>query len=110
MESSEFIRRADACLGQVTDWLEDFDPDELDFDPADGVVTLEFADGKKFVLNRQSATSQMWFAAGARAWHYDWDGGREAWIDDKEGVDLLRRLEEVVSAKLGREVKISDAR
>ena len=106
MESSEFSKRADACLDQVTDWLEDFDPDELDFAPADGVVTLEFADGMKFVLNRQSAANQMWFAAGARAWHYDWHGEREAWIDDKEGVDLLRRLEEVVSQKLGRAVKI----
>jgi frataxin-like iron-binding protein CyaY len=48
----------------------------------------------------------MWFAAGARAWHFDWDEARQSWIDDKEGVELFARITEVVSAKIGREVRI----
>lgn len=106
MDKPRFEKLADDCLEQVAAWLEEFDPDELDFTPSDGVVTLEFADGTRFVLNRQTAAYQMWFAAGARAWHFDWDEAREAWIDDKEGADLLRRIEEVVSKKLGRAVAI----
>lgn len=104
MDKPRFEKLADDCLEQVAAWLEDFDPDELDFTPADGVITLEFADGARFVLNRQTAACQMWFAAGARAWHFDWKEERAAWIDDKEGADLLRRIEEVVSEKLGRAV------
>jgi CyaY protein len=106
MDRSEFLRRVDECLERVADWLEPFDPDEIDFACPDGVVTLEFADGTKYVLNRQIATNQMWFAAGVRAWHYDWDEGTETWRCDKDGHELLERISEVVTEKLGREVRI----
>lgn len=105
MEKSEFLKIADECLERVVVWLEDFDPDEVDFGTSDGVVTIEFPDGTKYVLNRQTAADQMWFAAGARAWHYDRDEqGR--WLCDKDGHELFGRISEVVSEKLGRPVKI----
>lgn len=105
MQHTDFLQRADACLARVEDWLEDFDPDELDFEPADGVVKLIFADGTVFVLNRQTAADQMWLAAGARAWHYDYDHASGTWLDDKEGGELFARIGETVSKKLGREVR-----
>jgi CyaY protein len=104
METQEFQKRAGECLDRVADWLESFDPDELDYATMDGVVTLVFSDGRRFVLNRQTAAHQIWFAAGARAWHFNYDTGREAWIDDKEGVELFARISLVVSEKLGRKV------
>lgn len=104
MQREQYLQLADRCLEEVAGWLEDFDPDELDFATADGVVTLQFADGARYVLNRQSAASQMWFAAGARAWHYGWDGSR--WVDDRDGHPLKQRIGEVVSRKLGREVRL----
>ena len=60
MDAREFQKRADECLAHVSRWLEDFDPDEVDYTTTDGVVTLSFADGARFVLNRQSAVNQMW--------------------------------------------------
>lgn len=106
METPTFIKLADECLERVSTWLESFDPDELDFEPSDGVVTLEFSDGKKYVLNRQTAASQMWFAAGARAWHFDWDAEREVWTSDKDGAEIFARIAESVTEKLGRNVRI----
>ncbi len=105
MDKTLFVRLADACLERVADWLEEFDPDELDFSTSDGVVALEFADGVRFILNRQAAATQMWFAAGDRAWHYDWSAEREAWLDDRDGHELLENVARNVSAKLGRLVK-----
>jgi CyaY protein len=106
MERERYLKLADECLAEVADWLEDFDPDELDFSVSDGVVTLVFADGARYVLNRQSAASQMWFAAGARAWHYDWDAEGSRWIDDRDSHPLKDRIAEVVSKKLGRTVTL----
>lgn len=105
MENKEYDQRADACLDRVAGWLEGFDPDELDFSTADGVVTLEFADGQRFVLNRQGAAHQMWFAAVANAWHYNWDEARQAWLDDRDGHELFANLTDAVSKKLGRPVE-----
>ncbi len=104
MDRQDFHLRADACLARVEQWLEDFDPDELDFTSADGVVKLEFATGQTFVLNRQTAAHQMWFAAGASAWHYDWDAASESWLCDKDGHELLARIGESTSGTLGRTV------
>lgn len=106
MDAQEYLKRADACLDRVAGWLEDFDPDEVDYSTTDGVVTLEFADGQRFVLNRQAGANQMWFAAGARAWHYDWDDGSSSWKDDRDGHDLFARVGEAVSEKLGRTVAL----
>ena len=107
MDRSEFLKLADTCLEHITSWLEAFDPDEVDFTAADGVLKIEFPDGVTYVLNRQTAADQMWLAAGARAWHFDWSGA--AWVDDRDGEELDARLAEVMSAKLGRAVSPTDA-
>ena len=105
MEKQEFMRLADECMERVCSWLESFDPDEIDFATADGVVTIEFPDGVRYVLNRQTAAHQMWLAAGVRAWHYDRNDAGE-WRSDKDGHELYERISAVVSEKLGREVRV----
>ena len=105
MEKKEFLALADDCLEGVATWLEGFDPDEVDFSTADGVVTIEFPGGDRFVLNRQAAADQMWFAAGVRAWHYDRDAESGHWICDKDGHELYARIGEVISERIGRTVR-----
>jgi iron-sulfur cluster assembly protein CyaY len=104
MTSQEYMHLADECLSRVERWLEVFDPDEVDYSTTDGMVSIEFPDRQRYVLNRQSGNHQMWFAAGVSAWHYTWDAGRAAWLDDKDGHDLYDRVAQAVSEKLGREV------
>ena len=104
LDDASFRRLSDECLAAHARWAADFDPDELDYAESDGVLTLEFADGARFVLNRQAGSRQMWFAAAARAWHYDWNAERGAWLDDKDGHELFARVAEVVGTKVGRKV------
>jgi len=104
MDKQLYIRRVDACLERVASWLEGFDPDEVDFRTTDGVVRLEFPDGTGFVLNRQAGSNQVWYAAGARAWHYDWSEAKSAWVDDRDGHDLFENVARTISEKLGRQV------
>ncbi|HZC45973.1 MAG TPA: iron donor protein CyaY [Candidatus Acidoferrum sp.] len=72
MDDNEFRERSDTALSKVAKWLEDLDPDEVDYTTADGVVTIEFAGGAKFILSRQSQMKQMWLAAGSHGFHYNW--------------------------------------
>jgi len=99
MDEQAYRRAADTCLERVARWLGDLE--EIDLMPGDGLVTLEFDDGTRFVLNRQAAAHQMWLAAGARAWHYAWSDERRTWVDDRDGHDLYGRIAEVVGDKLG---------
>jgi CyaY protein len=104
MDDKEYHALVDACLASVADWLEPFDPDQLDYLTSDGVISFVFADKTRYVLNRQGAVKQMWYAAGARAWHYNWDAQRKAWVDDRDAHTLLSNLAETVGKKLGRAV------
>lgn len=106
MERSQFLALADEAIRRVEDWLEDFDPDEVDFAGADGVIKIQIAGGPTYVLNRQTATNQMWYAAGARAWHYDRDEARSEWRCDKDDHELFARIAETVSGSIGREVSL----
>lgn len=106
MDRSNFLRLADEAIVRVEDWLEDFDPDEVDFSSADGVIKIQFASGPTFVLNRQTATNQMWYAAGVRAWHYDRDETKGAWLCDKDDHELFERIGTTVSEQLGRSVVV----
>ena len=104
MDDNEFRERSDVALTKVAKWLEDFDPDEVDYTTADGVVTIEFAAGAKFILSRQSQMKQMWLAAGSHGFHYSWDPASNLWIDDKDGHEMFPRLAETVSKQLGHPV------
>ena len=102
LDDATFRRLSDECLAEHARWAAEFDADELDYAETDGVLTLEFGDGTRFVLNRQAGNRQMWYAAGARAWHYDWNPARRAWLDDRDGHDLGPNLRRTVAEKLGR--------
>jgi CyaY protein len=106
MDDAEFRELSDACLDKVAKWLEDLDPDEVDYSRADGVVNIEFADGAKFVLSRQAQMKQMWLAAGSHGYHYNWDAAGATWLDDKDGHDLFKGLANVISEQLGHPVEL----
>jgi len=103
MDAAEYHRRIDATLGRVVRVLQGLD--DIDYTASDGLVTFEFEDGTRWVLNRQSGNHQLWLAAGARAWHYGWNAERGTWCDDRDGHEVWDRLAELVSGKLGRPVR-----
>lgn len=105
MDDREFQNAADACLARVAKWLEGLDPDDADYSTSDGSVTIEFPDGMKFILSRQSATNQIWLAAAAHGYHYDYDPASDAWRDDKDHHDLYARLAELVSEQVGHQIE-----
>lgn len=100
-----FGKKADAFMEHVLGLLEDEDPDEIDPDLAMGVLSIEFADGTKCILNRQTAAHQIWLAHSASAWHFAEDDAGE-WLDTKGRGRLVDVLGEVLSKKLGRLVDL----
>jgi CyaY protein len=100
----EFVKAADRLMQSIYDRLAEFDPDEVDSDLAMGVLSMVFADGKKFILNRQAAASQIWLAHGVTAYHFAQDPESGAWLDTKGRGELRQILAHAIGDKLGREV------
>lgn len=79
---------------------------DLDLDLIDGVLTLEFEDGSKLILNRQEPLSQLWLASPEGPAHYGYDAQAGEWLDDKTGESLLATLERVLGQKVGVPVRL----
>jgi CyaY protein len=106
MDADLYDKIADAELHTLEKALGELDPDELDVDLSQGVLTLEFADGEKVVVNSHRAAGEIWMAAFRRAWHFGPrdEGGR--WVWRTTDAELHHTLAEVLGKKLGHLVKI----
>jgi CyaY protein len=105
-EEHDFAKDADAFMRDLMRTLSEFDPDEVEADLAMDVISMQFADRTKAILNRQAAASQIWLACGATAWHFAKDSGTGEWLDTKGRGELRAVLAGVIGGKLGRRVTL----
>jgi CyaY protein len=98
---------ADAELRALERALGELDPDELEVELSQGVLTCSFSDGQKLVVNSHHAAGQIWMAAFRRAWHFSprEDGaGKVEWRTDRE--ELRSTLRTLLEEKLGHPVHV----
>jgi CyaY protein len=79
----------------------------LEADLESGIVTIEFDDRVKFVINSHRAARQIWMAAGARAWHFDVDPKSAVWTATKTAEELWACVKNQVEQKLGRAIELA---
>lgn len=105
MDESRYQQLADVALRAIETLLEDVDAETVDLARSGDVLTLTFANRTKAVINTQRPTRQIWVAANARAWHFDFDesaGAPGRWMDDKgQGVELLGQIAAIVKDSAG---------
>ena len=100
-------RQIDTTLKELFHGIDDLDRDEIDMEMSDGKFVVEFEDGIKIIVSRQSAADQIWLAEPGGGWHYSWRGGE--WIDDKRGITLVSTLEQLIGEKIGEPVTLVQA-
>ena len=105
MDEARFDKLAADALKKLEGALTDIDPD-IEADLASDILTIEFADGKKYIVNSHRAARQIWLAAGARAWHFSPDEVSGAWIDTREGHELWKLLDELLTKGAGHPVQL----
>ncbi|TKD01849.1 iron donor protein CyaY [Polyangium fumosum] len=101
----EFERAADDTLRKLERALGDLDGIEVDLQM--GVLTVEFQDGTKYVINSHRAARQIWMAAERNAWHFDPRAGGASWHASKDGAELWTTVQAVLSRKLGRTIELA---
>lgn len=100
LTEAEYSARAEPELQALLEALDEVG-DELDAELASDILTVEFADGARFVINSHRAARQIWMAAEKKAWHFDFDPKDERWIANKTGEELWTVLEAALKRKLG---------
>lgn len=87
--------------------LDALESDELEAELESDILTLEFSDDTRYVINSHRAARQIWMAAERSAWHFDWDHARQAWIASKTGDELWQAVSTVIGKKLGHPVQLT---
>src|SRR5512139_1490436 len=90
----DFERAADDTLRKLERALGDLDGLEVDLQM--GVLTLEFQDGTRYVINSHRAARQIWMAAERNAWHFDPRDAGASWQAAKDGAELWTTVEGVL--------------
>lgn len=103
MTPTEFTQLVDTTLAQIEQAIEASDAD-IDFETSAGILELEFSNGSKIIINRQSASQELWVAAKSGGYHYVWKD--EAWRNTRDGSELFAALGRYVSEQAGQIVDI----
>lgn len=103
MNELEFRQFTDRLYRAVLDRLDREDPDVVEGELSAGVVKIRNARGQTYVLNHQVPVSQVWYAAGDRAWHFEHQAdGR--WVDPRHGDELAATLSTTLSQLAGKPI------
>jgi CyaY protein len=107
MADISFSLHAEQTLESLLERMSEFDAlADLDMDIIDGVLTMEFEDGGKLILNRQEAASQLWLASPEGPAHFGYDADKKAWLNDRTGESLNDTLNRVLSAGCGEPIRL----
>ena len=104
MTETEFNQAVDAIFSKIEDVLDARDTD-IDYETSAGILTLEFVDGSKIILNRQNPTQEIWVAAKSGGYHYRLEQG--AWRNTRDGSELFVSLSSYIHQQSGEDIPLS---
>lgn len=84
MTESEFNQRIENCFDALESRLDEIDED-LDYETTGGVLTVEFSNRTVLVFSRQPPVRQLWLAARAGGFHFDYDEEAQDWRNTRDG-------------------------
>ncbi|HEU5076798.1 MAG TPA: iron donor protein CyaY [Polyangiaceae bacterium] len=106
ISEAEYEALAAPELKLLLEALDALDSDGLEVELESDILTLEFSDDTRYVINSHRAARQIWMAAERAAWHFDWDPARGAWVASKTGDELWQTLSRTIGNKLGHPVEL----
>lgn len=106
MTESEFNEHVDDTLISIEEAVEESGVDELDFETSNGILTLNFNDGSKIIVNRQTPVQQLWVAARSGGYHFNYDEDAGLWKQDSDKEELFKVLSRLCTEQAEIDVKL----
>ena len=80
---------------------------EIDYDTISDILTLEFDNGSKIIINKQTPLSQLWVATKGGGFHFDYDPDSASWrLNTDPSQELIACLSQYCSAQAGVAVEL----
>lgn len=106
MNEAEFKHHYEATLFAIEEAIERSGAD-VEFETANDILTLEFPNRSKIIINAQSAMHQLWVAARSGGFHFNLDSASGIWRSDQGGAELFAELSRLASEQAGEAVNLS---
>ena len=103
MNEAEFKRHYEATLLAIEEAIERSGAD-IEFETTNDILTLEFPNRSKIIINKQEPLHQIWVATRKNGYHFEYRDGQ--WIDIREGHELMALLTEACSSQAGEPVEL----
>ena len=104
MSDSDYLSRAEAVLAAVEAALDDIDAD-IEAERNGNVLTLEFENGSKIIVNLQPPMQEVWIAAKAGGFHFRFIDGE--WRDTRNGTEFYAALSDYATQQAGAPVRFA---
>ncbi|MEI9939951.1 MAG: iron donor protein CyaY [Pseudomonadota bacterium] len=106
LTESDYDALAAPELQRLITSLDALTDDSIEAELASDILTIEFSDGARYVLNSHRAARQIWLSAERSAWHFDYVPDSKTWVATKSGDEMWSTLTRLLSAKLGAAVTL----
>jgi len=104
MTDSDYLTRAEAVLVAIDRAVDDGDVD-IEVERSGNVLTLEFENGSKIIVNLQPPMQEIWIAAKAGGFHFKFVDGQ--WLDTRNGREFFESLSDYATQQAGESVQFS---
>ena len=105
MTDSEYLSLAEAALAAVEQAVEASGAD-IDTERSGNVLTLEFDNGSKIIVNLQAPMHEIWVAAKSGGFHFRYR--EQSWRDTGSERELFAALSEFAGQQAGETVTLSN--
>ena len=106
LTESDYDAVATPELQQLITSLDALTNDSVEAELASDILTIEFSDGTRYVLNSHRAARQIWLSAERSAWHFDYAPSTKTWQAAKSGEELWGTLTRLLSTKLSEPITL----
>ena len=104
IDESAFHARVDAVFATIEAALDGGETD-VDSEISGGILTLEFENLSRVIINRQTFNREIWVAAKSGGFHFRFDGA--AWRDTRSNEQLESLLARVILEQSGNVMSIT---
>jgi CyaY protein len=104
MTDYEYLTLAEAALAAIERDVDGLEAD-VEFERSGNVLTLEFENRTKLIVNLQPPMHEVWLAAKAGGFHYKYVDG--AWRNTRDGSEFFEALSRYASEQAGETIRFS---
>ena len=106
MNESQFNQLAEETMIAIEEAIEASGAD-IDYDNVADILTLEFSNGSRIIINKQTPLSQIWVAAKSGGYHFDYDETSELWcLNGDIQKDLFSQLSLYCTQQAGEDIQL----